>query len=421
MIGAAFRLARVLRAPRLPAVDLARLRDARLRSVVAHACAHVPYYRALFRAAGLSPQDVRTVADLARLPVSTKEDLRRAGAGGAVSEAIRPGECRTFHTSGTSGTPLAIRVARDEIAYRHMVDFRALLSAGVTARDRIAILGPGWTRPPGVHDRLGLWRTAIVRGDLSVDDQVSALRAFDPTVLWAYPTVLRALLHRLDYRLADACRPRMLVTSSEPLDAVLRERLAACGSMQTFDFYGANEVGRIAQECPAHDGLHVNADLVVLEAGDGAGGTIVTSLVARAMPFLRYRLGDRCAELPGPCVCGSAFPRISAPEGRATDMIVLPSGRLVSPWVCEFPLRAVPGIDQFRLVQSSPSRLLVQIVPGPAFPRDGLLAIAARLRASLPEPVDVDAEFTAFLRGETAKFRVFASRVRTDSTSPDAR
>ena len=418
MIGEALELRRALRAPRRPPEVLARERDAKLRALVAHAYARVPYWRRRFDEAGVGPDDVRAAADLARLPITTRRDLKGAGAAAIADDAPAPRDRVTIRTSGTSGEPFELVATRREIAARRTTDFRALLGAGVGWRDVIAIVGPEHERRPNLHDRLGVFRTGLVPGALPVAEQIRRLARLRPTVLWIYPTVLRAILHEAGDRFAEICRPRMIVTSSEMLDPVLRARAWGLFPVPVFDFYGSNEVGRIAQECPAHDGLHVNVDRLIVELVDGdgrpaegEGEVIVTSLDARAMPFLRYRLGDRSALLAGPCACGSSFPRIAAPYGRSWDVVRLPSGRVLSPVAFQVVLRNVGGIDQYRIVQQAPDRFDVTIVPGPSFAADEIPVLKERLAAALGEPVAIDLRLSGFMTPEGRKFKVFESRL----------
>lgn len=418
MIREALDAWRCLRAPRLPAEELARRRDARLRELVRHAYGRVRYYRRLFDAAGVSPDDIRTVADLARLPVTTRRDLKRAGAEALADDAPTGGDRVIVRTSGTSGEPIEIVATRREIARRRTTDFRALLAAGVGARDVIAIVGPEHERAPSLHDRLGAFRTGIVPGALPATEQIRRLARLRPTVLWIYPTVLCAILHEVGDRFAAVCRPRMMITSSEVFDPVLRGRVEALVAAPAFNFYGSNEVGRIAQECPAHDGLHVNADRVVFELADaqgrrvdGEGSVVVTSLDAYAMPFLRYRVGDLCAPLAGTCRCGSTFPRIAAPTGREWDMVTLPSGRLLSPVAFQVVLRGFGGIDLYRMLQEAPDRIVVTIVPGKSFATDSLPLLEERLLASLGERIGLEIRLSEFMPAGGRKFKVFESRI----------
>jgi len=230
--------------------------------------------------------------------------------------------------------------------------------------------------------------------------------------------VLCAILHEVGDRFAAVCRPRMMITSSEVFDPVLRGRVEALVAAPAFNFYGSNEVGRIAQECPAHDGLHVNADRLIVEVvdaegrpADGEGEVVVTSLDAHAMPFLRYRLGDRAATIGGPCACGSSFPRLAAPSGRAWEVVRLPSGRRLSPVAFQVVLRSFGGIEQYRIVQRALDRIDVAIVPGRAFAADALDALKASLAAALGEPIGLEVGLSGFMTPEGRKFKVFESKL----------
>lgn len=419
MIGEILELRTLLNNRRLSHSELRTLQERKLRAVIRHVYEQVPYYQSLFRSAGLSPEDIRTVEDLQHIPITTKEELRAAGLHNITARGIDLKSCLSFHTSGSTGKPFTIYLTRGELRTRRLIEFRTLLSTGVRPRDVLAVLGPERARPSRLHDRLGLYRTEVIPGLLPVDEQIEQLRKLEPTVLWAYPTVLRALLHRVDYRLSELVHPRTLITSAEPFDEVMRERLRADLDMGLFTFYGANEVGRIAWECPAHQGLHVNADHVLLECleddrpvGWGKCGVVVlTALNALAMPFIRYQLGDICMLLKNGCSCGSSYPLISPPRGREDDMIQLPSGKLLSPRGLQFILKSFKGIDQFRLIQESPEHLVLQLVSPKGFTAASLAQLRARLLEQLLEPVKLDVQLVDFIRDDAPKFKVFVSKL----------
>jgi phenylacetate-CoA ligase len=418
MIGEILELRKLLHNRILSPADLKALQERKLRAVIRHAWQKVPYYHSLFRSAGLSPEDIRTVEDLQYVPITTKEELRAAGLESITAKGIDLSSCLALHTSGSTGKPFTVYLTRREARTRRLIEFRALLSTGFRPRDRLAVLGPQQARPRRLHDRLELYRTEVISALLSVEDQIRCLRRMQPTVLWAYPTVLLALLQRFDYRLSRLARPRALITSAEVFDEVMKERLRADINIEMFNFYGAREVGRIAAECPAHEGLHVNADQVILEclegdrpAGWGKPGVVVlTSLNALVMPFIRYRLGDICMLIKDHCSCGSPFPLIGPPRGRDWDMIRLPSGRLLSPLGFHFILRRCPGIDQFRFIQESSEHFVLQLSSRKGFAPESLLQLRSRLMEHLSEPVRLDIQLVDFIWEGAAKFKAFISK-----------
>jgi phenylacetate-CoA ligase len=233
------------------------------------------------------------------------------------------------------------------------------------------------------------------------------------------PDSIKAVLHSVNYRLDTLAHPRVLITSSGIRDEFLIARIKDTLEMEVFDFYGANEVGRIAWECPAHEGLHLNGDHLVFECLNSSqpaeagipGEVIVTSLNVWAQPYIRYRLGDNCVFKGRPCSCGSAYPLISAPLGRSNDLIRLPSGKILSADPLEFILRKVDSIEQFRIVQESIGHLVLQLVFRKAPDNDLIHSIRSRVLESLAEPVRVDIQCVDFVHDANSKFRTFVSNL----------
>ena len=321
----------LLRMKRWSAGQLETLRTEKLRRLVAHAYAKVPYYRLLMDKTGIRPEEIKGLDDLSRIPITTKEALRNAG-----QDCLTPGlgTLMTLHTSGYSGKPFHFQLTPGEYRTRRLRDFRALLGAGLRPLDRFAVLGPERTRPRRLHRSLGVYRIDVIQGFLPVEEQEQRLRAAQPDVLWAYPTFLRAVAMRHGNKLSALARPRVLITSAEVFEPVFHDQIAADLPLEFYQLYGCIEVGRIAAECSAHRGLHIETDAVIVELLDGdqpaapgrPGRVVVTSLNQYSMPFIRYELGDLCTALPDRCPCGRAAPLLSAPLGRCSDMITLPGG-----------------------------------------------------------------------------------------------
>ncbi len=415
MIAKLFEFRRLQRALKLSPAELRALQERRLRATVRHAYERVPLYRKLWDAAGVGPEDVRSLEDLGRLPVVTRRQVQEAGRE-AAARGVDISRCVKLTTSGHSGVPLAVYRTKAELQTLLLVEFRTLLRIGLRARDRLVVLGPEDSRGPHWHERLGLYRTHVIRNGMPLEEQIQMLKRLQPTVLWAYPAHLHTLLHAVDYRLSRIVRPRLLIFSSAVMPAHLKDRLRDDLGCPIFNSYAARETGRIAAECPQQQGLHVNADEVLVEClADpelGASTVVVTTLTARTMPFIRYRLGDLASPVEGRCSCRSAFPRITAPAGRRDDAVRLPSGRLQSPHCFQKAIRRFPEIDQFRTVQDGPAHLTVRVCVKPPWPEERRRALAAAIRQSLEEPMAVDVQPGDFMKRESAKFRDFEYAVK---------
>jgi phenylacetate-CoA ligase len=419
MIGEALELRRLMNNRRLSPAELEAVRNRKLQAMICHAYENVPYYRSLFQAAGLHPEEIRNVNDLQRIPITTKDDLRAAGVERITAKEVDLAACQVVRTSGMTGKPFAIHLTPRDLRVRQLIEFRTLLSIGFRPQDRLAVLGPAQPHAIRFHQRLGFYRSVNISPALSLDDQIDLVRRNRPTILWAYPTVLKALLSRVNYRLEAVANPRLLITSAEACDDMLKTRIQNNSKIEIFNFYASNEFGRIAAECPAQEGLHVNADHVILECVNSKhpaepgvfGEAVVTSLHALAQPFIRYRLGDVYTFTEKPCSCGSPFPLISPPLGRSDDVVKLPSGKIASLWPFTFLLRDINGLEQYRIIQESVEHLVVQLAFCGDPESDALVQLRSRFMEFLGEPVRVDIQCVDGIRGETLKFRSFISNL----------
>jgi phenylacetate-CoA ligase len=420
MIPDLWELRTALRNWRLSADELNGLQERKLAAIVRHAYTNVEYYRALFTSVGLTPHDIRRIEDLRQVPVTTKAQLKAAGVANTTARGVDLAACIVTMTSGSTGAPFATYRSRREARTRHILDFRVLLSTGLRPRDRFLSLGPAWKPQRRLHHRLGFYRTFALSRLLPIDEQIDRVKRIRPDVFWVYPTLLRALLQGVDYRLSAIARPRVLITSAEVFDDVLRDRVRADLDVEMFNSYGAIEVGRIAHECGRHTGLHVTADNVVLECLNGnspadvnePGVAVVTSLNRFTMPMIRYRLEDRCLQFAHRCSCGSSFPLIGPPQGRSWDMIRLPTGQMVSPLTLNVFLRALDGIDQFRVIQESPDHLVVQLASPKPIAAAAVAQLEAQIRGHLREPMRVDIQQVEYQREDAIKFKTFVSRLQ---------
>jgi len=420
----------LLRNRYLPQQELRALQERKLRAVLAHAYEHVPYYGTLFRSAGLTPQDVRTLDDLPRVPITTKEAIKAVGLEGALTRGVDPSSCGVSLSSGSTGKPFASYHNARETQTRTLVGFRTLHTAGVRPWDRI-VQFLSWSRPPSLMNRLGLYRTFVLPQSLTVDEQIQQLKRIQPSVLRIVPSKLRAIAHQLDYRISAVVRPKILITGSEVLDDGLKKRVLADLDTELFNFYLCTEFADVASDCPAHEGLHVNVDQLILECLDDDGRTaepgkpgtvVVTSLYGYTMPFIRYRLGDICTPIEGRCSCGSSFPLISAPLGRQDDVLRLPSGKILSTINLGVFMKTVDGVDQFRYTQERLDQFVLQLVVWKHPGEETLAELRRQVFEFLGEPVSFEVQIVDRLPEDKGKFRRFISKVpQSDSTDSQGR
>jgi phenylacetate-CoA ligase len=192
--------------------------------------------------------------------------------------------------------------------------------------------------------------------------------------------------------------------------------------MEHYNFYGAVETGRIAWECAAHEGLHLNTDNVVIEfvpthdghdsESPGLGETVITTLSNEAMPFIRYRLGDISGYIDRPCSCGLPLPLISAPVGRTADLVELPSGRLLTARGLAALIRRQPGIRQLLITQTDRQHIEIQVVVDNRL-ADGIVGrLRSQLSEHLGEPIDLVVRVVDSIEQPGPKARDFVSLIR---------
>lgn len=217
-------LRQLLQNRKLSTDELKTLQDRKLHFIIRHAYENVPYYHSLLKKTGLVPEDIRTVEDLIHVPITTKDDLRVAGMQRIIARSIKLSSCIPLMTSGTTGKRFTTYLTRSDSRTRGLVEFRTLLSIGYRPRDYLAVLGSPRPHRTRFHQRLGFFRSENILSTLSTEDQIQRLYRIHPTMLWVRPTVLRSILHQVNYRLSQLVRPRVLIHNAEVFDEVIKDR-----------------------------------------------------------------------------------------------------------------------------------------------------------------------------------------------------
>ena len=369
--------------------------ETKLRALVEHAARHVPYYRDLFSAAGLAPGDVRTLEDLARVPMTTKEGLRRAFPQRTTAENLPPTRRRRMMTSGSTGMPLEFYWDRSALPIMGGTEWFWLGWAGTASwHTRLLITSPAYfydqLAPPRPLHRLAAGlvlgeRTARLPADEAKPARFRALVAEvsrrGPYYIRGYPGSLANLAAGLATAGAPlAAAPRVISTFAETLTPANARHLQDVFGCRIVNYYSAWEVPQIAQTCPDNsDVLHVNAERVIArvvgpDGGDIAPGergrVVVTDLANFVMPFINYTVGD-AATSGGPCPCGRGLPTIARLEGRDTEIIETPDGRVIAAGalgqLLTFVVGIMPYVWEYQAVHTTPASVRLLVVPTARF------------------------------------------------------
>jgi phenylacetate-CoA ligase len=359
-------------AERLTPEELRALQLERLRSTLRHAYDNVGHHRRAFDAAGVHPEDCRSLADLARFPFTTKDDLRANYPFGMF--AVPREEVRRLHaSSGTTGTPTVVGyTARDLQTWADVVA-RSLHAAGARPGHTVHVAyGYGlFTGGLGAHygaERLGC--TVVPASGGMTARQVRLIQDFAPEVIMVTPSYMLTLLDEFERQGVDprTTSLKVGVFGAEPWTEEMRREIEDRCGIDAVDVYGLSEVmgPGVAQECVAtKDGLHIWEDHFYPEIVDpvtdevlpeGSHGELVfTSLTKQAMPVVRYRTRDLTRLLPG--TAQPVFRRMEKVTGRCDDMIILRGVNLFPAQVEEIVLRT-PGVaPHFQLLLTREGRM----------------------------------------------------------------
>ena len=339
--------------------ELRTLQLDRMRWSLGHAYANVPHYRAAFDAAGVHPDDLHGLADLARFPFTAKADLRDNYPFGMFA-VPREQVSRIHASSGTTGRPTVVGYTRQDIDTWAEVMARSIESAGGRPGDIVHIAyGYGlFTGGMGAHygaERLGCTVIPISGG--MTPRQVQLITDFQPRVIMVTPSYMLTVIDELEKQGVDprATSLRIGIFGAEPWTEQMRREMEERLDIEAVDIYGLSEVmgPGVAQECvETKDGLHVWEDHFYPEVIDPITGEVLpegergelvfTSLTKEAMPVIRYRTRDLTRLLPGTARPGMR--RMEKITGRTDDMIILRGVNLFPTQIEEIVLRT-PGLS----------------------------------------------------------------------------
>ncbi|MFT5870029.1 MAG: phenylacetate-CoA ligase [Paracoccaceae bacterium] len=338
--------------------EITALQLDRLRWSLSHAYANVPHYRAKFDAAGVHPDDLHILSDLAKFPFTVKSDLRDNYPFGMF--AVPQDQITRIHaSSGTTGKPTVVGYTADDIENWAMLVARSMRASGTKPGDKVHVAyGYGlFTGGLGAHygaEKLGC--TVIPVSGGMTERQVTLIEDFKPSTIMVTPSYMLNILEQYQRMGLDprACSLTVGIFGAEPWTNAMRAEVEQAFDMHAVDIYGLSEVmgPGVANECvEAKDGLHIWEDhfypeIIDPETGqvvaDGQMGELVfTTLTKQGVPIIRYRTRDLTRLLPG---TARTMRRMEKVTGRSDDMIIL-RGVNVFPTQIEEQILRTPGLS----------------------------------------------------------------------------
>lgn len=404
---------------------LAEYRLDRLRQLLGFADRHVPYYHALFAEHGLVPARVQSLDDLGRLPFLGR-DIVQSRAADLRARAALPG-MHARSSGGSTGAPVTVMVDMGRMGMGEAGRLRAQGWFGVEPGAREIVL---WGVPVRVDrtERIRRVRdwflntrvlSAFDMGETALRAHARTIQRVRPTKMYGYASAFHLIAAYFEReRLQPPDGLRAVFTTAEPLFDFQRKTIQAALGCAVATEYGCRDGGLVALECP-EGGLHIFAESMLVEILDpdpeGRGEIVLTNLDSHAFPMIRYRTGDIGSLDQTPCRCGRTLPKLRHVEGRRTDFLVTPAGRVLHALSAIYVLREMPAVREFRIVQEAADRLVVSVVPDPSFGRAEDAAIRSGLTALLGPDTRVEVETVASIpRTASGKYRYVESRVAQD-------
>ncbi|MBS7630259.1 phenylacetate--CoA ligase family protein [Candidatus Bathyarchaeota archaeon] len=396
----------------------------RLKEIISHAYLNVPFYHEKFEKAKIKPEDIKTLDDLEKIPLTTKAEIQSTPLNYLVSRYVNLNNCDRSLTSGTTGMPLTIIIDRDYMDFQVALFARTYFEDGVKLWHKMMrIVDPLYLPKKGDwYQKIGLMKTKYVSLFEPIEKQFSIAKKYKPDILRGFSSQIALLAYHAREN-GEVLKPKIIFTSAEYLDKASRNLIESTFLSQLFDLYISTEFGLMAWECKAHSGYHTNIESVMIEfvkdgepVTDGESGEIIcTNLVNRAMPLIRYDLGDVGIPTEEECTCGSTLPLIRLVEGRTGDFLVTPDNRIISPTIFfPYPFNDVEGIKQFRIIQEKKDKLIIQLVADEDFKRNELALEKARkeIWKVFGENMNVEFQFLDKIkRDNERKYRKIVSKI----------
>jgi len=397
----------------LSAERMRELQETKLRRLVRHAYRHVPYYRERMKAEGISPDDIRTLDDLSKLPFLSKDDVRKHLYFDIMSDNHKKTEILKITTSGSTGEPFVCFVDRDQLEFRWAATIRAMEWTGWRMGDRQLRL---W------HQTLGMSKTQVAReyadaflmrrrfipayemSDNTLRDFVQQIRTYQPALLDGYAESFNFLARYLAEHGQLGFQPKGIMSSAQTLPEGSRKIIEDTFGCRVFDKYGSREFSGIAYECDAHQGHHVVGEGYIVEIlKDGrpalpgeVGEVVITDLNNYCLPFIRYRIGDLAEAMDNSvvCACGRGLPRIGKIEGRVQSIIIGSKGQYVPGSFFAHLLKDYDhAVRQFQIVQTERGAITFHVVKGKRYSDETLAEVLKTLHQFLGDDMKIEVLF----------------------------
>lgn len=341
--------------------------EQKLTSMLRYAVTHVPYYSSL----NISPESITSVDDLKRFPVMRKSMVQDLG-DELISSCYARNDLLFSRTSGSTGEPTTTYFDEDcWLTTKYALKIRRMVANQVGVFKHVVIISELNNEEIRHSQSLALGNVLFKKTMLSIHEPIQEHLPYlienKVDAIYGFPSYFDELMHYCDANNIKLSPIPVIFTSSEVLRSTLREKIKNYFGARVCDIYGSTEFKEIAWQC-SEGNYHLNFESVwaedhYLDNDQKNHCTLLTSLLNKAMPLIRYQIGDFSKFNELSCNCGRQSPILESILGREIDMILLPDGRRISPYLLTTVIETNDVISMYQIIQVANDKLEVFFVP----------------------------------------------------------
>jgi len=400
-----------------------KITDQHLKNLLIYAGENSSYYKDKLKNLTL----LDPLKDFEKIPFLTKQDLIK-NIDSIITPMSKKASVKT--TGGSTGEPVKLYKNADALARERVATWRSYQWAGIGIGDKQARF---WGVPHNLKNSLKarlvdmaanrLRVSAFNLTEESLANYYKKLSAFQPKYLYGYVSVIKAFSEYIStHKLKPIASIISIITTSEVLTEVDREKISGVWGVKVFNEYGCGEVGSIAHECEFGN-LHVVSDNLKVEVINSngepcsTGEVVVTDYFNYATPLIRYRLGDFATLSDKACQCGRTLPILKGIHGRAYDIITTPSGKSIHPealiYIFEDIQQNTAAFNQFQIIQTHSDKLSINIIRNKNWNDDLKQKIETQIHTKIDPKFQCEFVFCdVLLREKSGKMRVVKSNIQ---------
>jgi len=351
--------------------------EKQLRAMIQFAYRNVPYYHELFKTLNLKPDDIRTIEDLEKLPILTKDIIRKNW------DKFKPVNLRRIRytiqsTGGSTGQPLRYRLSQYDRFLGVALMYRGWGYGGYRLGDKLFYFG-GSALIPSLSSTLKIKLHEITRNtrfisSFDLNDETLKMYTFEfnkskPAFLRGYASSIYFWAKWIIENGIQIHTPNAIFTTAEKLFPHMRKTISEAFGCDVYNNYGLNDGGVSAYECSEHQGLHIDTERSIMEIVDsngeqieeGEGMILATSLHNYAMPFIRYNTGDVGYLISDKCNCGRGYKLLKDILGRQQEFLITPEGKYIHGEFISHIFWEIEGVKEFQVIQDAVDHILIQL------------------------------------------------------------